>query len=79
MDPNHAVEDKEDKETKMFDVTTVAPPVKQRAAESAPATTPSQPTLPQTFLQKLEAAYGVALRHNDGTQLDGSITDGKLW
>ena len=45
----------------------------------AAETTPPQPTLPLTSLQKLDAAYGTALNHNDGTQLDGNITDNKLW
>ena len=43
------------------------------------ATTPPQPTLPQTSLQKLEAAYDAALHHNDVTQLDGVIANDKIW
>ena len=58
---------------------TVKPPVEQRAEELSAATIPLQPTLPLTSLQKLEAAYGTALYHKDGTQLDGGITNGKLW
>ena len=45
----------------------------------AAAKTPPQPTLPQTSLQKLEAAYGAAIHHNDGKQLDGDIADNKPW
>ena len=48
-------------------------------AELATATTLPQPTPPQTSLQKLEAAYGATLHHNDGAQLDDGIADNKLW
>ena len=47
--------------------------------KSAAATTPPQPALPQTSLQKLEAAYGAALHHNDATQFDGGIANDKPW
>ena len=57
---------------------TVAPPVEQRAEELAAATTPPQTILPLTFLQKLEAVYGTALHHSNGTQFDGDIADNKL-
>ena len=65
--PDHAVENKEKEEAETVKATTTAPPVEQRAVDSAAATTTPQPTLPQTSLQKLEAAYGAALHHNNGT------------
>ena len=47
---------------------TIATPVEQRAEESTVATTPPQPTLPLTSLQKLEAAYElrsiIAIEHS---------------
>ena len=78
-DFNHAAEDNEEKEVETVKAPTTTPPVEQRAVELASATTPPQPTLLQTSLQKIEAAYGAVLHHNDGTQLDGSIADDKLW
>ena len=76
---DHAAEDKEEEESKTVEAKTVTPPVEQSEVESVAATTPPQPTLPQTSLQKLEVAYGAALHHKDGTQLGGGIADDKLW
>ena len=78
-DPDHAAESKEEEEAETVDATLIAPPVEHMIVELVAATAPSKPTQPQTSFQKLEAAYGAALHHNDRTQLDGSIANNKLW
>ena len=77
--PDHAGEDKEKEDAETFEAKTVAPLIEQRAEELTAATTPPQPKLPLTSLQKLETAYGTALHHSNGTHLDGGIANDELW
>ena len=78
-DPNHAAKKNEEMKTEAVKATTTIIPVEQREVELVAATTPPKPTLPQTSLQNLQAAYGAALHHNDETQFDGGIADNKMW
>ena len=54
-DPDHVAEDKEETEAETVEATTTVSLVEQMEVELAASTSPPQPTLPQTSLQKLES------------------------
>ena len=54
-DPDHTAEENEETEAETVEATTTVSLVEQMEVELAASTSPPQPTLPQTSLQKLES------------------------